>query len=108
MPEHDNAVNSYFLLGYGESEKYMYPAYFVVDELQTGLAEVRYFDLLYSAQTRKIEGSAYNSQGFQAPLPSKISIEELLEIVNEEYSDILSEFLTFCLSYTIRHFQSIV
>ena len=73
---------------------FLYPAYFVVNQYDGDIAEVvgvEVLDKLYSANAKKIEGSALSSQGFNTSLPSKISIADLLDIVNERYSDILPQ-----------------
>lgn len=88
-PRGDNVKESYILLGYGQVEEDSYPAYFVVNTYENGDIELDDFDVLYSANAKKIEGSALSSQGFNTSLPSTISISDLLDLVNEIYSDIL-------------------
>ncbi|MFQ9811198.1 MAG: hypothetical protein ACLRYB_18115 [Segatella copri] len=82
---------SYILFGYGRVGEDSYPAYFVVNTYENGNTELDDFDVLYSANAKKIEGSALSSQGFNTSLPSTISISDLLDIVNEMYSDILPQ-----------------
>ena len=87
--KHDSDI----LLGYGETvtgEKI--PAYFVVSKLTTGLDELVEFGSLYSIKAKKIaEDSTQGSPGVQSRTSATISISELLDIVNESYSDILPQ-----------------
>lgn len=95
-PQDEKAVDAYILLGYGESETGRYPAYFVVNQYDDETAEVvglEVLDKLYSANAKKIElaANAVGDGDNKSLLPSSsiISISELLDIVNEMYSDIL-------------------
>lgn len=90
-PRGGNINESYILFGYGRVGEDSYPAYFVVNTYENGNTELDDFDVLYSANAKKIEGSALSSQGFNTSLPSTISISDLLDIVNEMYSDILPQ-----------------
>ena len=87
----DNAVGGYVLLGYGKDiEGNHYPAYFVVETLTTGESELIEFDSLYSFNGKKIvEAIGGANQDFKILTSTKISISELLDIVNEVHSDIL-------------------
>ena len=87
----DNAVGGYVLLGYGKDiEGNHYPAYFVVETLTTGESELIEFDSLYSFNGKKIvEAIGGANQDFKVLTSTKISISELLDIVNEVHSDIL-------------------
>lgn len=91
MPDGNRTHDSDILLGYGESntdEKM--PAYFVVSRLTTGEERLEEFGSLYSLRGKKIEDdSAQGSPGVQSRTSSIISISDLLDIVNEMYSDIL-------------------
>lgn len=50
----NSSTGGYILLGYGVSDdRIPYPAYFVVETLETGEDEVIYFDNLYSANAKK-------------------------------------------------------
>lgn len=86
-----NAKDGYILLGYGMDDTgASYPVYFVIETLETGQDEIVYFDNLYSANAKKIEAPNNSGRSFQAPTSiSTISISDLLDIVNEMYSDIL-------------------
>lgn len=90
-PRRDNAVGGYILLSYGKDSKgNHYPAYFVVETLTTGESELVEFDSLSSMNGKKIEEAIGGAnQGFQSLTSSKISISDLLDIVNVEHSDIL-------------------
>lgn len=89
----DNSTGGYILLGYGEaSNGDSYPAYFVVRTLTTGMDELVEFDTLYSFSGKKIKmPEAVNGvhRAFQGPTSDTISISNLLDLVNEAYSDIL-------------------
>lgn len=87
----DNAVGGYVLLGYGRDAKgNHYPAYFVIETLTTGESELIEFDSLYSFNGKKIvEAIGDANQDFKVLTSTKISISELLDIVNEVHSDIL-------------------
>lgn len=89
----DNSTGGYILLGYGEaSNGDSYPAYFVVRTLTTGMDELVEFDTLYSFSGKKIKmPEAVNGvhRAFQGPTSDTISISNLLNLVNEAYSDIL-------------------
>ena len=91
VPREIEAVDGYVLLGYGVSEDgNQYPAYFVVRTLTTGTDELVEFDSLYSINGKKIvEAVGGANQGVQSLSSTTISIADLLEIVNETYSDIL-------------------
>lgn len=82
-----NSIGGYVLLGYGELDGVGYPAYFVVDRLKSGEDVLVSFDRLYSIKGNKTGGSAQSSRGFKVPLPPNISVKDLLELVNAEYSD---------------------
>lgn len=79
------------LLGYGEEKAgEKMPAYFVVSKLITGKDVLADFGTLYSIRGKKIEDdSAQGSPGVQSRTSSIISISDMLDIVNEMYSDIL-------------------
>ena len=86
---HDSDI----LLGYGETAMgERIPAYFVVSKLTTGKSELIEFGSLYSINAKKIaEDSTQGSPGFQSRTSATISISELLDIVNNSYSDILPQ-----------------
>ncbi len=86
---HDSDI----LLGYGETATgERIPAYFVVSKLTTGKSELIEFGSLYSINAKKIaEDSTQGSPGFQSRTSATISISELLDIVNNSYSDILPQ-----------------
>ena len=90
-PDEHRAHNSDVLIGYGESSTGgKIPAYFVVSRLTTGEERLEEFSSLYSLKGKKIEDdSAQGSPGVQSRTSSTISISDLLDIVNEIYSDIL-------------------
>ena len=90
-PDEHRANNSDVLIGYGESSTGgKIPAYFVVSRLTTGEERLEEFSSLYSLKGKKIEDdSAQGSPGVQSRTSSTISISDLLDIVNEIYSDIL-------------------
>ena len=83
--------DSDILLGYGENANGdKIPAYFVVSKLTTGTDKLVKFGSLYSLRGKKIEDdSAQGSPGVQSRTSSTISISDLLDLVNEIYSDIL-------------------
>ena len=91
LPDHNRKYESDIYLGYGETvngEKV--PAYFVVSKLTTGETELVEFGSLYSVRAKKIaEDSTNGSPDFQFRTSATISISDLLDIVNESYSDIL-------------------
>jgi len=91
IPDIKRKHSSDILLGYGETESGdQIPAYFVVSKLMTGQTELIEFGSLYSVRAKKIvEDSAHGSPGVQSRTSTTISISKLLDIVNEEYSDIL-------------------
>ena len=90
-PRRKEAVGGYVLLGYGRNDAgEHFPAYFVVETLKGGEQELIDYDTLYSFNGKKIAGAVGTAnRGFKAPTPAKISIAELLDIVNEPFSDIL-------------------
>ena len=92
-PDGHRTHDSDILLGYGESDTgNKMPAYFVVSKLMTGEEHLVEFGSLYSLRGKKIEDdSAQGSPGVQSRTSSTISISDLLDIVNEMYSDILPE-----------------
>lgn len=97
-PQDENAIGTYILLGYGEGNSGRYPAYFVVNQYDGDVAEVvgmEVLDKLYSANAKKIElaANAVGDHDNKSLLPSSsiISISDLLDIVNEMYSDILPQ-----------------
>ncbi len=87
--DHDSDI----LLGYGETATgERIPAYFVVSKITTGKSELVEFGSLYSINAKKIaEDSTQGSPGFQSRTSATISISELLDIVNNSYSDILPQ-----------------
>ena len=91
IADENRKYDSDILLGYGQTESgEKIPAYFIVSKLTTGQVELVEFSSLYSIRAKKIvEDSAQSSQAFQGPTSTKISISDLLDIVNETYSDIL-------------------
>lgn len=86
-----NSAGGYILLGYGRNEfGGQYPAYFVIQTLTTGEAELIEFDTLYSINGKKIsEAIGGANQGVQSLTSDTISISKLLDIVNGLHSDIL-------------------
>lgn len=93
IPDKRRTYDSDILLGYGESgtgDKM--PAYFVVSKLTTGEERLVEFGSLYSLRGKKIEDDfAQSNPGVQSRTSSTISISDLLDIVNEMYSDILPQ-----------------
>lgn len=91
IPRSSEARNGHVLLGYGRTESgVQYPAYFVVQTLTSGKNELIEFESLYSFNGKKIvEAVGSANQGVQSLTPTTISIADLLDIVNETYSDIL-------------------
>lgn len=91
IPRSSEARNVHVLLGYGRTESgVQYPAYFVVQTLISGKDELIEFESLYSFNGKKIvEAVGSANQGVQSLTPTTISIADLLDIVNETYSDIL-------------------
>lgn len=91
LPDGGRKRYSDILLGYGEGKAgEKMPAYFVVSKLTTGKDVLADFGTLYSIRGKKIEDdSAQGSPGVQSRTSSTISISDLLDIVNEMYSDIL-------------------
>jgi len=91
LPDVNRKHESDIYLGYGETasgEKI--PAYFVVSKLTTGQTELVEFGSLYSFRAKKIaEDSTQGSPDFQVRTSATISISDLLDIVNETYSDVL-------------------
>ena len=88
-----NSIGGYVLISCGKDlEGNLYPVYFIVDRFETGLSELVEFNTLHSSNAKKIEASALSGRGFQSltSIPT-ISIKKLLEIVNKDYSDILSD-----------------
>lgn len=96
MPRGKNSTGGYILLGYGRTNSGEgYPAYFVVQTLTTGQAELLEFDSLYSFNGKKIsEAVSGADQGVQSLTSDTISISDLLDLVNEMYSDILPKSVT--------------
>lgn len=90
-PRRNEAVGGYILLGYGRDSKgNHYPTYFIVETLKTGQNEVTEFDSLHSFNGKKIvEAVSRANPGFQSRTSTKVSVKDLLEIVNSEYSDVL-------------------
>lgn len=86
-----NSAGGYVLLGYGHNKTgERYPAYFVIRTLTTGETELIEFDSLYSINGKKIsEAIGGANQGVQSLTSDTISISDLLDIVNNMYSDIL-------------------
>ncbi len=91
VADEGRAHDSDIYLGYGENasgEKI--PAYFVVSKLTTGQEELIEFNSLYSFNAKKIaEDSTQGGASFQARTSANISITELLDNVNEVFSDVL-------------------
>lgn len=90
----EGAEGAYILLGYAVDEKEReYTAIFVVNEYKNGNAEMESVDVLYSTNAKKIEPSAKAAKARNIAIPSSlgstISIEELLQKVNEIHSDVL-------------------
>lgn len=88
----EGAEGAYVLLGYAADEMGNdYTAIFVVNEYKNGNAEMESVDVLYSTNAKKIEPSAKAAKARNIPssLGSTISIEELLQKVNEMHSDVL-------------------
>ena len=81
-PRGGNINESYILFGYGRVGEDSYPAYFVVNTYENGNTELDDFDVLYSANAKKIEGSALSSQGFNTSLP--LSLIHILLIVQRQ------------------------
>lgn len=91
-PSHASATSAYILLAYGETEVgEPVPVYFVVDILQTGINKVVEFGRVYSMNGKKIGAVGTNALAFQGDSSPTISIEDLLFLVNGEFSDILSQ-----------------
>ena len=90
-PRGAEMISGYVLLGYGRNEiGEDYPAYFVVRTLVTGKDELVDFDSLYSFNGKKIvEAVGSANQGIHSLTSTTISISDLLDVVNERYSDIL-------------------
>lgn len=88
-PKTEAASDSFVLLGAGKTTDSIYAASFIVNRFTN---EVETINVLYSASVKKAEAAAPSARASGKPLSltaSKISIADLLSIVNEQFADVL-------------------
>ena len=99
-PRSGNTVSSYILLGMGADKNgNVYPTRFVVNKYIDGtctLREIQYLNSLYSVksqknETRRTKYALSNQQNADAHSGFNISISELLDIVKDNYPDVLPQ-----------------
>ena len=90
-PSDDNAKNSYVLMGAARDENGTYVVRFVVNHFDNNITAM---DVLYAINAKKEPAATKSPRLTAEPLSvtsSTISIEELLDLVNQYFPDILPE-----------------
>ena len=86
----DYRANGYILLGIGKDKNNnLYPAYFVVNTLESGIDEIVEFDNLSAINSKKISEAGNTARHFQVATSDVITVSDLLDLVNKNFSDVL-------------------